>query len=70
MTSNEIVKSLNKCAKLLRAVIVNFDGLESSDPKTKRLAKNGVVFGLFELIDELHKTEIDIYNLLHKGEDK
>ena len=63
----EILEELEKHKKQVVALINSFEALDKSDDKLlNRLMVNNIAITLFELIDSLVNTEIDIYNYLHR----
>ena len=63
----KILKSLETHKKQVVALVNGFEALDKSDDKLlNRLIVNNVAITLFELIDSLVNTEIDIYNYLHR----
>ena len=63
----EIKESLEGSKALLENVVYYLDYINSEDSKTSRVARNMLIVNLFNLVDTICNTEIDIYNYL-KGE--
>lgn len=63
----EIMDELERHKKQVVALINGFEALDKSDDKLlNRLIVNNIAMTLFELIDSLVNTEIDIYNYMHR----
>lgn len=58
MTKTKIIKNLRKNQKQIDEIISNFESLETSDSRVK------IVFTMFELIDSISNTEVEVYNYL------
>ena len=65
INKKEIIKALMKHRRELTSII---DGLkqldETDDRRFNRILAQGIVFTLFEFIDTLVNTEIDIHNFM------
>ncbi len=70
MTKQEIQKALTENVERLNEIMTALDQLDCQDAKTVRLARNRVVITLFELVDSIGNTEVDIYNYLRSGKKK
>ena len=59
-----IVKNLKKHRKMLDDIIYAFEHLDGdgSDPSYTRRVTTHITFSLFSFIDDVHSTEIMIYN--------
>jgi len=61
---------IDKCTKSindLNIIIDNINDVDSSESRIARLSRNKLVFTLFELMDRMSDTEIEIYNYLKGG---
>lgn len=67
MRKREIIKGLNNTKKRVDGIIERFDNLSSDDQTVKRHARNDIAYTTFELIDEIVKIEVGIYNYLRRG---
>ncbi len=64
-SKKDIVHRLEEDKKRIQKIIIGFEGLDTDS----REAKNIIIFGLYELIDSITNTEIDVYNYFY-GRDK
>jgi len=63
----QIVDECTKCINDINTIIDSIELVDSNDGRIARLSRNKVVYTLFELMDRMADTEIDIYNYL-KGD--
>lgn len=62
-----IIDECNKNINDINVIINNLDTVDNSEARVSRLSRNKIVFTLFELMDRMSNTEIDIYNYLKGG---
>lgn len=63
----DIIKSLRKHRAELTAIINGLKNLdETDDPRLNRILAQGIVLTLFELVDTLVNTEINIHNFMKR----
>lgn len=62
---DDIIEELQKHKKQVVSLILGFEALDKTEDKMlNRLLVNNIAITLFELIDTLVNTEIDIYNYM------
>lgn len=59
-----ILRDLKVIRGKMGVIVDSFKDVNSSDPTTKRKATNMVVNTMFDVVDSITKTEIEIYNYL------
>ena len=66
-TKQDIIKALKKHRGKLTAIINGFEQLdETDDRRLNRIVTQNIVFTLFEFIDTLINTNIDIHNFMKR----
>ena len=66
MRKREIIKELELAKSRIDTIINGFNKLDADYPKTMRHAQNTITFGTFELVDNIGKVEVSIYNYLKR----
>ena len=67
ITKDDIIKALRKHRREITALIDAFKALdETDDRRFNRVLAQGIVFTLFEFVDNLVGTEIDIHNFMRR----
>ena len=67
VTKQDIIKALRKHRRDITAIIDGFTALdETSDRRLNRILAQGVVITLFEFVDTLSSTTIDIHNFMKR----
>ena len=62
---DKILKSLKNHEKQVVAIVNGFEALDKTeDRRLNRLIVNNITMTLFELLDTLVNTEVDIYNYM------
>ena len=67
ITKQDIIKALKKHRRELTTIIGGFKQLDETDNRSlNRVVAQEIVFTLFEFIDTLVNTEIDIHNYMKR----
>jgi len=66
MRKSEIIKNLRKNQERLGEIINGFEALNTEDQTVERHAQNKITFTMFELMDNIGKVEVAIYNYLKR----
>jgi hypothetical protein len=66
MRKRDIIRGLGKQSKRLEIMIEALNKYNSGDAKTDRLSQNVVAFTLFDLVDDIGKLEVEIYNYFRR----
>ena len=67
VSKQDIIKALKKHRREITTIIDGFKQLDETDNRRlNRIIAQGVVFTLFEFVDTLVNTEIDIHNFMKR----
>jgi len=66
MRKREIIKELELAKSRIDTIIDGFNNLDVDNSETMRHAQTTITFITFELIDNIGKVEVSIYNYLKR----